>query len=874
MVSKKELRELFSKEWKKHYDLSFFREEEFVRKKCKICGRFFWTKDPEREVCDDSDHHGYRFIGEKIGKSNDYQGTWKEMAAFYEKEGHKVIPRYPVVARWRDDLYFTIASIAVFQPYVVRGEVEPPANPLIIPQPSLRFTDVDNVGISGRHFTSFVMVGEHAFNRDRNVVWKEEAVELMYRYLTEVVGVKPEEITFHEDVWAGGGNFGPSIEYFVKGLELGNIVFMQFEEVNGGFRELNIRVLDHGIGLSRFAWIRSGKYSPYEVVLPSTTEYMKSFVSFIPDKEKMEEFMRYAGKIDFEEGVDRRVIEEVERNVGKGFFEQYMELAGAYATADHARTLLFAINDGMFPSNIGGGYNLRVLARRIFRFSEKYGWDVDVYKLFELVAEDQKYMFPELRENIDLAAEVMEEEYRKYRDSRKRAEKKVITLIQKKGNLDENDVRLLYESYGITPEDVAAVAEEKGILISLPPLGKLLRVEKKKEKKKDELPDVSGLPKTYLIFYRDPDVFEFEAEVVKVLDNYVVLDKTAFYPEGGGQEADRGTLDGVEVEWVYKKNGVVLHRVKDASQFYEGKKVRGVIDRGRRRRLTVHHTATHIMLAAARRVLGRHVWQEGTHKAEDKAHIDISHFRKLKEEELRKIEKEANRIVRENRQVIIRWMDRGEAERKYGITIYQGGVVPGKTLRIVEIEDTDVEACGGTHVKRTGEVGLIKVTGRKSIADGIERIEYKAGEIAVDYIQDMEKKLKEVAEELNSPVAEAVEALKKFKKRYKEKEKDVEKIIKLVSELIKGYEVVVIEGIDIDIVSRLTNRRERELVIIIKGSRPNVIAYRPSEKTEKIINSFKPKGGGKGERRFYYVEDIEGLINTLKEHGYKVVETH
>jgi alanyl-tRNA synthetase len=165
MVDKKALRKKFQAEWEKHYKLPFFEEMGFIRKTCKECGQTFWTLDPDREVCGEPEHNGYQFIGNPAGKRRSYTETWDAMAEFYAKNGHTIINRYPVVARWRDDLYFTIASIAVFKPYAVAGEVDPPANPLLIPQPCLRFKDVENVGLSGRHFTNFVMVGQHAFNK-------------------------------------------------------------------------------------------------------------------------------------------------------------------------------------------------------------------------------------------------------------------------------------------------------------------------------------------------------------------------------------------------------------------------------------------------------------------------------------------------------------------------------------------------------------------------------------------------------------------------------------------------------------------------------------------------------------------------------------
>ena len=171
-VSKKELREKFSKDWKEHYNLKFFKEKGFERKKCIKCGVNFWTQDSKRKTCADSSCVGYEFIGEKTKKFG-YVETWKEIEKYFTKHNHTSIKRYPTVSRWRDDLYFTNASIIDFQPYVVNGEIEPPANPLIIPQTSIRFGDVNNVGVTGRHYTCFVMFGQHAFNKKNNLFFNQ-----------------------------------------------------------------------------------------------------------------------------------------------------------------------------------------------------------------------------------------------------------------------------------------------------------------------------------------------------------------------------------------------------------------------------------------------------------------------------------------------------------------------------------------------------------------------------------------------------------------------------------------------------------------------------------------------------------------------------
>lgn len=870
MVDKKVLKKKFQEEWEKHYKLQFFEDMGFVRKKCKVCGQTFWTLDPDREVCGEPEHNGYQFIGNPAGKRRSYTETWDAMAEFYAKNGHTIIDRYPVVARWRDDLYFTIASIAVFQPYAVAGEVEPPANPLLIPQPCLRFKDVENVGLSGRHFTNFVMVGQHAFNKpDKEVIWKNEAIELIYRFMTEAVGIPKEEIVFHEDVWAGGGNFGPSIEYFVRGLELGNVVFMQFKETDDGYEQLQTRVIDHGIGLSRFAWISNGTRTAYDVVFPSVMEYLKEFYTPDVPETVLNEFAKMSGKLNFDEVEDMgALMREIEQKLNyPNFFEQYRPFAELYAIGDHTKTLLFAVNDGAFPSNVGGGYNLRVLARRIFSDMDRYGWDIDLGKVFELHAKDVEPMFPELKEAVDLAVDVMEEERKKYHESKRKAKSRVITLVKKKGTLDVNDFVTLYQSYGITPEDVrdiTGIEPPAGIYSIIEEAGKQ-KVKKKEEE--SELPDVEGIPKTYPLYYDDVEMMEFEARVLKVIGDWVILDKTAFYPEGGGQDADTGELNGVPVVDVRKtESGVILHLVKDGSRFREGETVIGKINETRRRRHMRHHTTAHLILAAARRVLGKHVWQAGAHKSEDIAHIDLTHYKRITDEELREIERLANEYVMKNIPVKTYWMGRTEAEQKFGVILYQGGAVPGKVLRIVEIDGTDAEACGGTHVKRTGDIGLIKIVKRESVADGVERIIYKSGDVALAFVQEREERLKKAAEVLRVPVDEVPAAAEKMFNQWKDAEKRAEKLAEELTRYVAEYEkerVILLPYLSQKMAERIAEKKGKPLILIGRSGKPNVFVY--ADNAGEIIKKLGVRGGGKGDKAMGVTEEPDEVYRRARE---------
>ena len=196
-----------------------------------------------------------------------------------------------------------------------------------------------------------------------------------------------------------------------------------------------------------------------------------------------------------------------------------------------------------------------------------------------------------------------------------------------------------------------------------------------------------------------------------------------------------------------------------------------------------NHTATHIINSAARQVLGNHVWQGGTEKKPNRAHLDISHYKTVSNEEIKKIERIANNIVLENRDMHKKVMKRNEAEEKFGFIIYQGGAVPGKELRIIQIDDWDVEACGGTHLDNTGEVGSIKMIGAKRIQDGVVRLEYTSGKGAVDYVQKIEGYLEESADILNVGISKVPEVVRKNQQDWKTLNKEVERLRKTVAEM-------------------------------------------------------------------------------------------
>jgi len=272
-MDKAEILAKFSSDPDKYFKVKLFEEQGFLRKACPTCGKFFWTIDENRNNCPEDSEDTYSFIGDPPTlKRFDYSQAWNEVESFFTKNGHTVVNRYPVVCRWRDDLYFTIASVVDFQ-RVMGSKVifEFPANPILVPQPCLRFKDLENVGVTGRHFSSFCMIGQLSIPNGQGY-WKDECIDLDFRLLTNQFGINKKEIVFVEDVWEGGGSFGSSLEYYVRGLELGNAVFTEFQGELGNHTTLDQKVIDMGAGLERFAWITMGTPTAYDCCFGEITQ--------------------------------------------------------------------------------------------------------------------------------------------------------------------------------------------------------------------------------------------------------------------------------------------------------------------------------------------------------------------------------------------------------------------------------------------------------------------------------------------------------------------------------------------------------------------------------------------------------------------------
>ncbi len=787
---KKEFKLKASKDPDKYYATSVLKSEGFERKECSNCGMFFWTTTGSDVCGNPACSGGFRFIGNTPArKEMDYIGLWNEFSKLFKKWGYTPIKRYPVVARWRDDTDFVQASIYDFQPYVVSGEVEPPANPLVVPQMCLRFNDIDNIGITGAHYCAFVMIGQHAFMKPKD--WDQAKYFTdIHNWLKQGLGLKNEEITFHEDAWAGGGNFGPCMEYFSRGLELGNQVYMMYEQTPSGNKELNLKVLDMGMGHERNAWFTQGKSTSYETTFPTVVKKLYSITGVKTDEKMMQKFLPYSSYLNVDEVDDiNKVWNDVAKKTGydvKELRAKIMELAALYSVAEHSRALLVALSDGALPSNVGGGYNLRAILRRALSLTDKYKWDIHLPDVCRWHAEYLKPLFPELSENLDEVTKILEVEKQKYEATKQKTSSIVSKLM--KENIDDKRLLILYDSYGIPPEIVKEEGQKLGKHIEVPDnfYARVAELHEKGEQehatKREEKLNLEGVPETKALYYLDYKKNKFKSKVLKIIGNKIILNETYFYPTSGGQLNDLGTMNSRNVIDVFKQGNTIVHVVSQTPDFKEGDEAECEIDLTRRMQLAKHHTSTHLVNAASRKVLGNHINQAGAKKDIDKATIDLTHYQSISDLELAEIEKEANKLVNAHIEVESKFMPRTEAEQTYGMGIYQGGAVPGKVLRIINIPNIDVEACGGTHLHNTSEAGEIKILKTTKISDGIVRLYFTAGDAAKKEKNEEKNILEESAKLLDVKVEQLPSAINNLFEKWKMYRKLNEKLIKSPNE--------------------------------------------------------------------------------------------
>jgi alanyl-tRNA synthetase len=792
------------------YALPFFREQGFVRKTCPTCGEYFWTQNADQETCGESTSDGcacYDFLKNPPTRRCYSLPQMREaFLSFFDKHGHARVKPYPVVARWRSDIYLTHASIIDFQPYVTDGIAPPPANPLVIAQPCIRLVDISNTGPTfGRHLTIFEMGGHHAFNYpDKEVYWKDKTVRYHHEFVTDVLGVASEDVTYKEDVWVGGGNAGPDVECIIGGLEVATLVFMQYKVMNGDFVKLPIRTVDTGYGLDRFSWLSQGTPSCFHAIYGKLLDKVFKMAGLKVDNALLYSVAKHSGLVTVDKTANRfdarrQVAELVDADVDE-LDKVLIPIENAFAVADHTKCLSFMLSEGIVPSNIHEGYLARLLFRRVYRLLRSLNMDIErLYDIVDMQVDYWSQDYSHIKTMRDEIIDMLKVEEEKFEDTLKRGEgmvKRIAADLKAKkiSRLPNETLSELYDSHGLPPEIVKEAAEAEGITVEVPEdfysliANRHMQADKPDEEEENKSEAsletaVEKLPPTEQMYYSDAYVKEFNAKVLKVVnDKHVALDRTYFYPEGGGQPSDQGFLmfgeTKAEVTHVQKIGRVILHEIKGSAAPKAGDKVKGALDWDKRYTLMKAHTATHLVNGAARRVLGEHVWQHGTQKGVESTRLDISHYRRLMPDEIHKIETLANQAVLADMPVTTTWMSRSEAESRYGFRLYQGGAVPGKDIRVVKTGDWDVEACAGTHLKSTGEIGFLKMVYTERIQDGVERLGYAVGLHALKAVQEEELLLWKISKTLGASLEKLDKTAEKLMKELKEANSEKRKLIK------------------------------------------------------------------------------------------------
>ena len=710
--------------------------------------------------------------------------------AFFERKGHLRLKSFPLVPINDKSLLLINSGMAPMKKYFT-GEEEPPRNRVCTCQKCIRTPDLERVGHTARHGTFFEMLGNFSFGD----YFKVEAIEWCWEFLTKELEI-PENLLWPSiyeqddesyDIWVnhigvdpnhvvrmgkadnfwehGTGPCGPCSEiYFDRGekygcgdpnckpgcecdryMEIWNNVFSQFNNMGDGtYEELAQKNIDTGMGLERLACVMQGVDNMFEV------------------------------------DSIRAIIDKVCEICGKTYGADASNDISIRVITDHTRSAMFMIADGVIPSNEGRGYVLRRIIRRACRHGKLLGINHSfLVDMVNVAINESCEAYPELAEKGDYIRKVLSMEEERF-DATIDAGLSILSdLIQNavKGNSDiisGEDVFKLYDTFGFPIDLTREIAEENNLKIDEEQFKALMLDQRTRAR--EARANISGwsdnskniladLPKTEFTGYAE---YKSEAKVVAILVNdesvegvnegdcTVVLDRTPFYGEGGGQVGDSGTIysDNVLLN-VYdtkKTDGVYIHLCSVANGTLSvGDTVVADISDVRRDAIKRNHSAAHLLQAALRTVLGTHVEQAGSYVDESVCRFDFTHFVALTESELKQVETLVNMHILAGNEIVTREMDIESARKEGAMALF--GEKYGKTVRVVKMGNFSTELCGGTHCSNTGNIGLFKITSESSVAAGVRRIEAVTGLGVLHLITKHESLINQTATELKVPNA-------------------------------------------------------------------------------------------------------------------------
>lgn len=687
--------------------------------------------------------------------------------SFFESKGHLRHESYSLVPENDKSLLLINAGMAPLKKFFT-GESEPPRHRMTTCQKCIRTPDIERVGITARHGTFFEMLGNFSFGD----YFKEEAISWAWEFVTEVLEMPKDKlwVTIYEnddeafDIWnkkigvpedkivrlgkednfweIGSGPCGPDSEiHFDRGPEFGcgkptcrpgcdcdrfmefwNLVFTQFDsDGKGNYERLAHPNIDTGMGLERIACIMQGVNNLFEV------DTVQNIIKAISDRAEV----KYGE--DKKSDISLRVI------------------------ADHTRASTFLISDGVMPSNEGRGYVLRRLIRRACRHARLLGIKgAFIADIAEVVAGENRTAYPVLTEKLDYIKKVIGMEEARFDATIENGLSLLDDVMEKakkegKTKLSGEDVFKLSDTYGFPLDLTREIASENGLEIDEEGFGEKLAEQKKRAREaRAKLGGIgwdgdllSFFDKSKKTLFEGYTKSETEAKILAIIDaetnepvdmsadNFIIItDKTVFYGEGGGEVGDTGyisTENGkARVVDTKKTDGIYLHICETVSgSFQTGDNVTMELDKERRAAISRNHSATHLLDAALRRVLGDHIQQAGSYVSDSVARFDFTHFSAVTPEELKKVELLVNEKILEAIDVTADEMDIESAKKSGAIALF--GEKYGARVRVVRMGDFSSEFCGGAHVTNTGKIGLFKIISESSVAAGTRRIEAVTG---------------------------------------------------------------------------------------------------------------------------------------------------
>ncbi|HSV10536.1 MAG TPA: alanine--tRNA ligase [Hanamia sp.] len=818
---------------------------------------------------------------------------------FFKNKGHHIVPSAPIVIKNDPTLLFTNAGMNQFKEYFL-GNKPAPDTRIADTQKCLRVSgkhnDLEEVGVDTYHHTMFEMLGNWSFGNavgNKAPYFKEEAIAWSWQLLTNVYnipiedlyvtvfegdageGLPPDEESLNiwkkhiaedrilfgnkkDNFWEMGdtGPCGPCTEIHVdcrseeekklipgkelvnkdnpQVIEIWNVVFIQYNRKKDGTLELlPAKHVDTGMGFERLVRVLQNKKSNYDTDIFTGT------------------------------------IAEIENISGKKYTHSDSKPDISFRViADHIRAIAFPVADGQLPSNTGAGYVIRRILRRAVRYYFSY-LDVKqplLYKLVPHLAEQFKNVFPDLYQQKDFVAKVIHEEENNFLRTLEAGLKRLELLLTEKKNIDGKTAFELYDTYGFPIDLTRLIAGENNLSVDENGFEK----EMQQQKNRSRAASVVDTEDWIVVNENDGKGFvgyqnlETESEVLKYRKIktkgkeifQIVLNETPFYAESGGQVGDTGFLffgeEQIPVINTKKENELILHFTEKLPADIEAKVI-AKVDVEKRKITAVHHSATHLMHAALRKVLGTHVQQKGSLVNEDYLRFDFSHFSKMTKDEIQKVESIVNEKIRENIPVVIQQMAKEEALKTGAMALF--GEKYGDVVRVVMMDpEYSIELCGGTHVGNTGELGFFKIINETAVGAGLRRIEAISGKAAEDFINHELEELQLVKEQFKNP-KDLRKALESFLSEKDKLNKQVEHLESQILTTVK--EQIIAKAILINDVNFIG-----EIVNISSADALKKLALLLKEKLKdpQFVSSQAESGNG-----FVIVlcADIEGKANVV-----------